>query len=1120
MLNDSPSLILKAQLNSSLSKPEKNQVAKALHKPLLKAMHMHNTSTNPDALSKIAMQDSARGGYISNNLTSNTINSVLDEDCTSIPLPYIPSGPIISSLIPNTPTKIHYLLHYTPQRTKYVTSTSQAVVLDLPPLSSTPTTMLGTTLSGSLSTSLGNTMTSALGSAVESSIIGGMGAHAIMDTSNIFVHVRNRASLEGVGGLHGVLESLLTKQLIHSAPSNKILSDKHTSKIISSHPIPSGAHLLPSIINILATLQTNPIFAREAVRVQCLPRLFALLRSLNDCPPQIVKKRVDAIPTMIMQILHGNAILSHALLKQILDLHSAILKSNVPDGVIQCEKLLIWGMWYLPSEYTTKAGTRILLQSTLFTQILHTWSSMARSMDYVYLAEDSEILQTVIYHLNWFTCDVNNDDSKTNLSSESRPIVGLDRVYVIDVLCGILVTLLRKHGAGIGSVLHLIASYATILRDIKSDEIGNTNIPDTDVYTNSDRASKHMNVKPNLSLWYIYTTLWKLLRMLLYLLENFMHVPDLYSTLRDYCSRVLKDSLESTSSLLGGNTSVTEGASRDILPFATYILVHIVHQRDDTLRALGVRVLIAYLDCDPSKSATLTSPTGVVGNPLPPVFRRDTSEDLNAVSNKTPSSKLASSPISTSKSTSSKSISRISSKGANKGYKDVYKLLWHLLKLHTQDFADETYAALLELLLTTSSTYASETSNTFSGTLAAGMADISVVGPSVQQAYGMDQIVVPSIYRAFGRVYIGYVLNPTWPIPQSSANSGSYVKHMSDDCSAPGILPATPSNSTNSSVMHIITNTPNCTLRSAYTTQLLLRLLQHLPHSIQERWLFDFLTLIRIQANCLVGLTGITLDGTPVVTMNTNRAVATVASSGGATSSVTDAARLTLAVEQCVGDWATCLFGILCEIVESSQCDIEQDTDAMSASDHPIPVRYDLCTKLYATLLAHTLRTGGDTAVHTLEYVCALSQSSIYGDLVLCIVLSYTLTELIESGSVPLEVLHGAAIPTSTFNSVSTSSSSNTHSNTLINSSITSLSGSARVHATSHGTVSGSNQNMRNKALKESARIVTSSFGSNGSKEMDFRSAVKQWRFLRHLTAVVVCLVCKTGYVLSFHIIS
>lgn len=47
--------------------------------------------------------------------------------------------------------------------------------------------------------------------------------------------------------------------------------------------------------------------------------------------------------------------------------------------------------------------------------------------------------------------------------------------------------------------------------------------------------------------------------------------------------------------------------------------------------------------------------------------------------------------------------------------------------------------------------------------------------------------------------------------------------------------------------------------------------------------------------------------------------------------------------------------------------------------------------------------------------------------------------------------------------------------------------------------------------LKKSARLVTDAILSSGTEGLDMKSAVRCWRSLRHLSAVVVSIVTKSG---------
>ncbi len=106
-------------------------------------------------------------------------------------------------------------------------------------------------------------------------------------------------------------------------------------------------------------------------------------------------------------------------------------------------------------------------------------------------------------------------------------------------------------------------------------------------------------------------------------------------------------------------------------------------------------------------------------------------------------------------------------------------------------------------------------------------------------------------------------------------------------------------------------------------------------------------------------------------------------------------------------------------------------------------------------------------AFNALEQAASLQRVCLNGPNVLCVVFSHLLAELIENGTVP---------------------------GILTN------------------CPPDQNQpNERNKALKESSRLVTKSILSNGSDGMDMASAVRQWRCLRHLTAITVAIVTASG---------
>ena len=61
-------------------------------------------------------------------------------------------------------------------------------------------------------------------------------------------------------------------------------------------------------------------------------------------------------------------------------------------------------------------------------------------------------------------------------------------------------------------------------------------------------------------------------------------------------------------------------------------------------------------------------------------------------------------------------------------------------------------------------------------------------------------------------------------------------------------------------------------------------------------------------------------------------------------------------------------------------------------------------------------------------------------------------------------------------------------------------------------TKSDANPIVKNRALKQSAKLVTQAILSNGSSGLDMSSAVRQWRCLRHLTALTVAVVTDNGF--------
>lgn len=132
-----------------------------------------------------------------------------------------------------------------------------------------------------------------------------------------------------------------------------------------------------------------------------------------------------------------------------------------------------------------------------------------------------------------------------------------------------------------------------------------------------------------------------------------------------------------------------------------------------------------------------------------------------------------------------------------------------------------------------------------------------------------------------------------------------------------------------------------------------------------------------------------------------------------------------------------------------------------------VRTRYDLSLKLYSTLLGHCVRQGDEKAFNAVEMAGSLQRTDAIGSEIFSILLSHLLADLIEKGTI------------------------------------------ASVERT-YSKADASNAG-RNRALKQSARLVTQSILSNGVDGIDLTLAVKQWRCLRYLTALTVAVVTESG---------
>ena len=117
--------------------------------------------------------------------------------------------------------------------------------------------------------------------------------------------------------------------------------------------------------------------------------------------------------------------------------------------------------------------------------------------------------------------------------------------------------------------------------------------------------------------------------------------------------------------------------------------------------------------------------------------------------------------------------------------------------------------------------------------------------------------------------------------------------------------------------------------------------------------------------------------------------------------------------------------------------------------------------------MGHCVRQGDDIAFDAVEMAASLQRVDANGSEIYSILLSHLFADLIEKGTV--------------------ASIEKTYSN------------------------SEAKNTGRNRALKQSAKLITQSILSNGASGIDMKTAVKQWRCLRHLTALTVAVVTESG---------
>ena len=198
------------------------------------------------------------------------------------------------------------------------------------------------------------------------------------------------------------------------------------------------------------------------------------------------------------------------------------------------------------------------------------------------------------------------------------------------------------------------------------------------------------------------------------------------------------------------------------------------------------------------------------------------------------------------------------------------------------------------------------------------------------------------------------------------------------------------------------------------------------------------------------------------------------------------ASSLSVSIILSCDDWQPVLFQLVAEVLEEIYGEDATDGDGSdsdkgiqrsqsgqsmvnteSLSKPSVRTRYDLSLKLYATLLGHCVRQGDDAAFNAVEMAASLQRVDANGQEIFSILLSHLFADLIEKGTV-------ASVE--------------------------------RTYSNSESRTAG-----RNRALKQSAKLVTQSILSNGAAGLNMKEAVKQWRCLRHLTAHTVAVVTEGG---------
>uniref|UniRef100_A0A7S4NG05 BEACH domain-containing protein n=1 Tax=Odontella aurita TaxID=265563 RepID=A0A7S4NG05_9STRA len=573
---------------------------------------------------------------------------------------------------------------------------------------------------------------------------------------------------------------------------------------------------------------------------------------------------------------------------------------------------------------------------------------------------------------------------KSGLTPDT-PLTSAERRHVVDVLLGIVVTVLMPKTAAehLSPLLHSIsfnldAEWEAATAEGKG---GRYNAPKTG--TRKER--------------YLATT--KACTVLLFLIQSRPAVPQLYKGFVECLS-------------------TEDGA-------ASWILCCMVNSFDDFVRSLGVRCLTSFLEAVSPSTPVPTMPlveeasAGASGAGGDNDSVSISQSQMNVAKRFTKTVQNVGSGLGVIGSTSTVLSNILIPKKINKSI--IYKLLWHLLKCHRERLGDLSHASLTSLLVDDAppSPYSSQKS---SSAMLAG-------------------IVVPD-----NALPGGYRLHTEW-----------------------ASLPTTEIG---------IDSSQN--IRNTYATSSIMRLLRFLPKELKERWMFDLLALIRVSKASVQSMLR-SNDWQPTLFHLVSEIVEEIGSDKGKNEDggvASDTERENGAISGAVNGASSSEDekqeggrgsnrGELGALVGKSEDD-RLTSLVLSAEISSVGARFDLSLKLYSTLLGHSFRQGGDKAFQAIEQAASLQRVCVNGHEVFSVLLSHLLAELTENGTVAdIEAL----APT------------------------------------------GSGQPIeRNRALKQSARIVTRSILSDGAEGMDMASAVKQWRCLRHLCAITVAVVTTSGF--------